>query len=119
MKKFLVVSFMLIILSVTCVLMATKVNDSVLSLRVSPEEFIRTTTIYVDSQENIDATLVVMDKNDVIVKVIYQGQLKNGETQFTWDGTDYKGSRLPAEKYQIELTTGAKYTSLKKIIILK
>ncbi len=119
MKKILIVTFILVMLSAIGSLLASKLIEDGFSLSVSPEEFERTTTISVNLIENMEVNLVILDEKDIVVKVLFQGTLKSGETLFTWDGTDYKGSRLTEGKYQVELSGMAKYTSLKKIIILK
>lgn len=117
MKKVLITLF---IMTIVCLsLFAVKSENENLNLDVTPVEFDTSTTITVRSLDNTDVNLFVLDTRGVIVKVIYQGSVRAGETVFTWDGSDYKGSRLPNGKYTVELAPVSKYTSLKKIIILK
>jgi len=86
---------------------------------ISPNPFKTTTTITVQLTQSEDMVLQILDNTNKVVKVIYSGTMETGLTSYTWDGTDDNGIRLQKGKYDCELVSVARYTSIKKIIILK
>ncbi len=94
-------------------------SEKALELNVNPNPMKEVTTISFDLSESQHVNLVITDTKGIVLKTIYSDLLAKGYHQFNWDGTDYSNSRLPEGKYIVELSYGAKFTSVKKIIILK
>jgi flagellar hook assembly protein FlgD len=74
-------------------------------------------TFTLDSAQSVN--LVITDSKGIVLRTIFNGELQKGKHGFGWDGSDYTNTRLPEGKYIIELNTESKFTSVKKIIILK
>lgn len=120
MKKYIVLSLILVILSMSVCLLANKAKPvTTFDFSVYPEEIEERANIDVIVAEQMEVTVAILDLNDVVLKVVYSGVLPQGNSKFSWDGTDFKGTRLKSGKYQVELSTTTRYTSVKKIIILK
>lgn len=88
-------------------------------LTIVPNPFKYTTTITVNSEVKTSGTLKISTLQNIEILTLYQGNFNVGENIFTWDGTDNDGLRLPSGKYFIEFSTNNRYTSIKKIIMLK
>ena len=69
-------------------------------------------------QETI-ANLTISTKDCGLVRHLFSGVLTPGYHQFVWNGKDDSDMIVPAGIYISEITNNAKFTSVKKIIILK
>lgn len=66
-----------------------------------------------------DLVILITDKEGKLVKNIDTSKINKGFGYYDWDRIDNEGNWVLPGEYQIEMRTNAKYTSLKKIIILK
>jgi flagellar hook assembly protein FlgD len=112
-------SFLLILALLACstALMATFGNDLSLSIYPNPFETQTTLECYVPSASMV--SVAIYSKPGLMVKEIYRGELEPGLYTFTWDGHDDNNVKLPGSTYSCELSAGERFTSVKKIIILK
>ena len=119
--------FVLLILSLSLCIVAkdevmnkTDLNDQErTSLTISPNPFRIQTTITVNVASQVFGTIKILALNNSELITIHEGKFTEGINQFIWDGKDSDGIRLPAGKYHIEFNAGTRYTSIKKIIMLK
>ncbi len=88
-------------------------------LQINPNPMKEYTVISFILEENQNVNLVITDSKGIVLKSLQNGILTKGKHAFNWDGTDYSNTRLPEGKYTVELNTDSKFTSVKKIIILK
>ncbi len=90
------------------------------SIDINPNPVKDDALITATAQTSMNVNIVITDSKGIVLKTIYVGDIQPGANHFTWDRTDYTGTVLPSGKYILELTTTElKYTSVKKIIILK
>lgn len=114
-KIVLVLSLLMVIFGV---LIAENKNEN--SLSISPYPEIKEQAVITATVKNATiADITITDLKGVVVKTVFSGELEPGANSFNWDRTDYAGNSLPSGKYWVELNTQQKYTSVKKIIILK
>lgn len=118
-KKERLVMLAVFLLSITFCLSVGNDIEADNNMTISPNPFKVETTITVISGETINGTINILDLNDVQLVSIYDGKIDQGVNYFEWDGTNSEGIRLPNGRYYIQYIGGTRYTSIKKIIILK
>lgn len=89
------------------------------AITINPNPFKSVTTIKVELPNAEVGSLKILDMDDNLLITLFEGKFNEGFNRFTWDGTGIDGQRLPNGNYFIEYTGNARYTSIKKIIILK
>ncbi len=114
MKKILV----LVMLILASVYLVATVENEIADLTVSctPDPFEETTTITVNIPEDSKTEILILDKNDVVVKSLAKRQLASGAYTFTWDGTGLDGQREKAGDYFISVKTNFTYVKVKVIL---
>ena len=117
MKKLSKMILVVILISLVSVLFAQKTDK--VAIDMTPNPMKESAVISVYSKIQMDVTIVITDTKGVVLRTIYEGQVDPGSNNYDWDRTDYSGNILPSGKYILELNTDQKYTSVKKIIILK
>lgn len=110
---------LLVLVLMLSVLALLAKSEKGLDLNINPNPMKDVTTISFELFETQNVNLVITDLKGIVLKTIVSDQLSKGMHQYSWDGTDYSNTRLPEGKYFVELSYGAKFTSVKKIIILK
>lgn len=90
-----------------------------INLEISPNPVKEQTNISVISAKSCTIMINIYDEKDMLKKTVFVGSIVDGVTNFTWDGTDNTNTRLPQGKYVVILSGDDKFTSVKKIIILK
>ena len=88
-------------------------------MKISPNPFEEKTFITVTAPDNLKTILKIVDKNENTVAILHKGLIEDGERTFVWDGSDIDMNPLPAGKYECILDLHNRFTSVKKIIILK
>ncbi len=96
-----------------------KGERALFGLNISPNPFEFETTITVYSERPSFILVMINNDQNELVKTIYCGDLSAGHHQFGWNGSNDEGEQLPSGKYTCEVTDQSKFTSVKKIIILK
>lgn len=106
------------LLLVTLPLLATGGDEPSLVANPNPFDVETTITFYTPFDANINLTVTDPESNSV-VRILHNGWTEKGLYVYTWDGTSDAGDTLEPGNYELELFTGSKFTSIKKIIILK
>jgi len=119
MKRIMLVS--LFILALCSILAILKANDTEYdyNLDVFPNPMDSYATVSAYFTDKIPITFAIIDSDDMLVKTIYNGISSKGQMQIPFDRIDNKGSYIPNGKYWVLLSTNVKYTSTKKLLILK
>jgi hypothetical protein len=87
-------------------------------LSTYPNPFVGGLTVVVDIEENRRVKLTVFDILGRRVRTLWDGPLPSGEAEFTWDGSDDAGSRVPAGQYIVQVSTrlgGVRSTVIQKV----
>lgn len=71
-----------------------------------------------DDGEVMPARLVIFDIRGRLVKNLFEGELKAGHYQFSWDGRDDSGTPLPSGVYFCRLDSG-NWSSARKMVLSK
>ncbi len=118
-RTIMMLMFVLLVGSMLHAIGTSRGIEALFGLSISPNPFEFETTITVAVQHTTYTNLVIYDSNNQIVKHIYGGLLSDGYHQFSWCGKDDAGNDLPTGRYTCEVSNQAKFTSVKKFIILK
>jgi len=113
-KTLLVLLLALLAITLFASVKANKVN---IDINPNPVKDDAVISVFVD--KDVEGTISIIDEKGIVVKTIYSGLIIEGTTHYNWDRTNYANVRLPEGKYVLELTSESKFTSVKKIIILK
>ncbi len=88
-----------------------------LTISPNPFEFQTTITVYVSTPTPM--FVAIYNDHKDLVKTIFSGEASSGYHQFGWNGSNNEGGFVSSGKYTCEVTDFQKFTSVKKIIILK
>jgi hypothetical protein len=83
-----------------------------------PNPFHPTTTISFYLPENERITLIVYDVTGRVIRRLFDGAVRFGRTEVTWDGVNDAGERVGSGVYLYRLTAGKKSIT-KKLTLLK
>jgi hypothetical protein len=119
MKKMILISMLVVALSSVFFLIYAINAETTYNLDVFPNPMETNATVSAFFLDKIPVTVYLTDADDFLVKTIYTGISSKGQMLIPFDRYDYKGSYLPKGKYWVVLSTEAKYTSTKKLLILK
>ncbi len=122
MKKMLLISLLVIALSSMFIILNaydTGNTDTNCNFSMYPNPMETVGTVCAYFTERMPISISLLDNNDEIVKTIYSGSSIRGQMLIPFDRIDSKGNTLPNGKYWVSLSTNAKYTSTKKLLILK
>lgn len=119
MKKIILISVLTaMLLSLFLVIHASNTqNDYNLDVFPNPMESYGTVSAFFT--EKIHISVVLVDADELYVKTIYEGISTKGQMLIPFDRMNEKDEYIPKGKYWVVLTTDAKYTSTKKLLILK
>jgi flagellar hook assembly protein FlgD len=107
----------LVLLTVVVALVAGPRID--LSLNIYPNPFKTETNIVCGIPSPTMVSVVIYQKPGLILKTVHRGYCSEGVYSFTWDGRNDNGNLLPKGSYTCDLTVQGRFTSVKKIIIMK
>ena len=94
-------------------------EKSLFGLTISPNPFESQTTITVYVSDWTPMLVVIYDDHNELVKTIFSGEASSGCHQFGWNGSNNEGGFVTSGKFTCVVTDFQKFTSVKKIIILK
>jgi hypothetical protein len=119
MKKMIQTAILILaFLSVFLMIYANEI-ETTFNLEVFPNPMESYGTVSAFFTDKIPISVVLTDTNDLLLKTIYVGVSEKGQMLIPFDRIDDKGLNLPKGKYWVVLSTNAKYTSTKKLLILK
>ncbi|NCD40618.1 MAG: T9SS type A sorting domain-containing protein, partial [Bacteroidia bacterium] len=87
-----------------------------LGLTAAPNPFTAYTQIAFNNENRQRVTLAVYNLNGQVITTLCKDMLDKGNHTFYWNGTDFKGSRLPNGIYLIRLTAGTQSAFTKAIL---
>jgi hypothetical protein len=119
MRKLILISLLLLAFSSIFVVLNANQIQNEFNLDVYPNPMETTATISAIFTDKIPITVTMIDSDDLMVKTIYEGISTKGQMLIPFDRIDNKGDFIPKGKYWVVLSTNAKYTSTKKLLILK
>jgi len=119
MKKIILISTLAILIASMFVIIYASTNNDSYHFDVYPNPMESNATAEAYFCDKIPITITLTDMNDVVVKTIYNDMSVKGQMLIPFNRYTEKGEYIEKGKYLIVLTTNAKYTSTKKLLILK
>ncbi len=112
MKKTLVLAIMILMIGVVAY------ASEGMGISITPNPFKATTSIQIYLPEDASINLAIENNKEEVLAVLFTGELAAGFHSFTWNGSGEDGNRLAPGRYWVHLQ-GARFTSIKRVIILK
>ena len=83
-----------------------------------PNPFNPSTVLTVSlTHSSASARLTVYTLDGRLVRTLWSGPLDEGETQFTWDGTDAQARPVASGIYLAHLSSGASHSSVRMVLL--
>jgi len=84
-----------------------------------PNPFNPSTTIRFEMKDKENGSLTIFNMKGQKVKTLINAQLEVGQYSVIWNGTDENSNQVTSGLYFYKLEAGGRYTSTKKMILMK
>jgi len=112
-----ILSFALILIMALGTLSAQS-DKLISSFEIDPNPMDRYTRISVHVEDTVEMQIIIQNSRGRLVKSLFAGQVDK-EVIVYWNRRSDEGTIVPAGEYEVVVSYGGRYTSVKKTLILR